>query len=50
MSALSGVMLTLIAAVMAYRLRDLYVGGHYVCPRCGTRREDRHASECPWSR
>jgi len=35
-------------AMMAYRLADMYVGGHYVCPRCGTRSEDGHADDCPW--
>jgi hypothetical protein len=44
------VLLVLIVGVMAYRLKDLYLGGHYVCPSCGTRRDDRHASECQWHR
>jgi hypothetical protein len=39
---------SLMVLVMAYRLADMYVGGHYVCPRCGTRSEDRHADDCPW--
>jgi hypothetical protein len=39
---------TLIVLVMAYRLADMYLGGHYVCPRCGTRTADGHADDCPW--
>jgi hypothetical protein len=50
MGPVTGLMFALLAAVMAYRLHDLYLGGHYVCPRCGAKRADRHASDCPWSR
>jgi hypothetical protein len=34
--------------LMASKLTDLYVGGHYVCPSCGSRSESRHSRECPW--
>jgi hypothetical protein len=34
--------------LMAQRLTDLYVGGHYVCPSCGARTESRHSPDCPW--
>jgi hypothetical protein len=43
-------LLALMAILMAYGLVDLYLGGRYVCPSCGTRREDRHGSECQWRR
>jgi hypothetical protein len=38
-----------IAILMAKRLTDSYLGGHYVCPSCGARSQRRHSSECPWS-
>ena len=41
-------LLALITALLAYRLFDLYMGGHYVCPRCGARSADAHAGDCPW--
>jgi hypothetical protein len=34
--------------LMAQRLTDIFVGGHYVCPSCGARNQRRHSSECPW--
>ena len=36
--------------LMAQRLTDLYQGGHYVCPSCGSRGQSHHSPECPWSR
>jgi hypothetical protein len=36
--------------LMGLRLTDIYVGGHYVCPSCGSRSERRHSNNCPWSR
>jgi hypothetical protein len=41
--------LVVLAVLMAQRLVDLYAGGHYVCPSCGARSDDRHARDCPWS-
>jgi hypothetical protein len=38
-----------VVLLMAKTLTGIYLGGAYVCPSCGTRREDRHAEECPWS-
>jgi hypothetical protein len=34
--------------VIAMRLADVYAGGHYSCPSCGARSDDRHSPECPW--
>jgi hypothetical protein len=34
----------------AKKLADIYLGGGYVCPTCGTRSQDRHSVECPWKR
>lgn len=42
---LIGLMLVLV--VMANVL-PRHLGG-YRCPRCGARRPDGHAKECPWS-
>jgi hypothetical protein len=39
-----------VALLMAKTLAGIYLGPAYVCPSCGTRREDRHADECPWKR
>jgi hypothetical protein len=36
--------------LIGHRLAGLYFGGSYVCPSCGTRKADQHASECPWDR
>ncbi len=36
--------------LLAQRLADTYLGGHYVCPQCGARKADRHAGDCPWGR
>jgi hypothetical protein len=41
---------TVIVLLVAYRLAAMYLGDGYVCPCCGTRRHDRHAVDCPWSR
>jgi hypothetical protein len=49
MSPVVLVMLVLVA-LLAKRLADLYLGGRYVCPSCGTRSAGRHLPECPWSR
>ncbi|HEY8844921.1 MAG: hypothetical protein M3O73_08310 [Actinomycetota bacterium] len=39
----------LLGLLMARRLADIYLGGHYVCPSCGAKDERRHSSDCPWS-
>ncbi len=36
--------------LMGLKLADIYLGGHYVCPACGSRSERRHSHGCPWSR
>lgn len=36
--------------LLAKTLAGIYLGANYVCPSCGTRREDRHSQECPWKR
>ena len=36
--------------LLAKTLAGIYLGANYVCPTCGTRREDRHSQECPWKR
>jgi hypothetical protein len=41
---------TVVVLLMAKTLAGIYLGTAYVCPSCGTRREDRHAQECPWNR
>jgi hypothetical protein len=38
-----------LVVLMAKRLADLYVGGHYACPSCGARSERHHSPDCPWS-
>jgi hypothetical protein len=50
MSPSSQLVLALIAMLMGVGLLNLYAGGRYVCPRCGARDADRHASDCPWHR
>jgi hypothetical protein len=40
----------LVIVLMAKRLTDIYLGGHYMCPSCGARDERRHSPDCPWSR
>jgi hypothetical protein len=45
------VLVTLVLfGLLAKRLTNLYLGGRYVCPLCGTRSAGRHSPECPWSR
>jgi len=39
----------LLVALIAMRVADTYLGGHYVCPSCGARSERGHSSDCPWS-
>jgi hypothetical protein len=39
---------SVIILLIAQRLADVYVGGHYVCPSCGARDAGRHDDECPW--
>ena len=39
-----------VVLLMAKTLAGIYLGEAYACPSCGTRREDEHAEECPWSR
>jgi hypothetical protein len=34
----------------AKRLADVYLGGGYVCPCCGTRSRNGHSVGCPWKR
>ena len=41
---------TVVVLLMAKTLAGIYLGAAYVCPSCGTRREDRHSEECPWHR
>ena len=38
------------AFLMGLKLVDIYAGGHYTCPSCGSRSEGRHSHDCPWSR
>lgn len=38
----------LVALVFARAMVKTFTETAYVCPICGTRREDRHASGCPW--
>jgi hypothetical protein len=48
---MSSFVLVLIVVVLlsGKTLAAIYLGGDYACPVCGTRREDRHADECPWN-
>jgi hypothetical protein len=50
--AMSPVVLEMLVlvALLAKPLADLYLGGRYVCPSCGTRSAGRHSPKCPWSR
>jgi hypothetical protein len=41
---------SVVAALMVRTLAGIYLGGDYVCPACGARREDQHAEDCPWKR
>jgi hypothetical protein len=50
LSSTARLLLVLLTALMLQRLHDLYLGGHYPCRRCGARRADRRAEECPWRR
>jgi hypothetical protein len=36
--------------LMGLKLADIYLGGYYACPSCGSRGEGRHSDDCPWSR
>lgn len=49
---MSSILLVTVVLVllMAQRLTDIYLGGHYVRPSCGTKDEGSHSSDCPWSR
>ena len=40
---------TIVALLIAYRTTDVFLGRHYVCPRCGARSANRHANDCPWN-
>ena len=40
----------LVALVVALAIVRIFERADYACPICGSRREDRHASECPWKR
>jgi hypothetical protein len=44
------VVFLILAMVMAARMFGIYLGGGYVCPSCGARREDRHSDTCSWKR
>jgi len=45
------VLVTVVVALLMWlKLADLYLGGYYVCPSCGSRSEGRHSRDCPWSR
>jgi hypothetical protein len=39
-----------VTLLMWVKLADIYVGGHYVCPSCGSRSQRDHSRDCPWSR
>ena len=43
-------MVVVLAGLMAWKLVDSYLGGHYMCPPCGARRGRRHAHDCSWNR
>ena len=43
-------MAAVLFVVMAKKLGDIYLGGHYCCPSCGARSQRRHADDCPWNR
>ena len=36
--------------LMARKLADIYLGGHYVCPACGAKDTRHHSDDCPWRR
>jgi hypothetical protein len=40
---------TVVVLLMAHTLAGIYLGGAYVCPSCGARREDQHSEDCQWS-
>jgi len=44
------VIAVVVALVLAQMIAHGYDGESYVCPVCGTNREDQHADECPWKR
>jgi hypothetical protein len=46
----SALMFTLVGLAMMLAVFRLYSGEAYVCPVCGSRDEDEHTDECPWSR
>jgi len=48
----TGTTLIAVLAALAFALAMGRTFGEtaYVCPVCGTRRKDGHASECPWKR
>jgi carbonic anhydrase len=37
-------------ALMALKVSDIYLGGHYACPSCGARSKRGHSDDCPWNR
>ena len=39
-----------VTMLMAHKLTQIYMGGRYVCPSCGTRSQGNHSPDCPWSR
>jgi len=43
------VVFTIVAVLVVKTLVEIYLGGHYVCPSCGAKREDRHAENCSWN-
>jgi hypothetical protein len=48
MSSLLAVFIVVVL-LMAKTLAGIYLGGEYVCPSCGTRRQDQHSHDCPWN-
>jgi hypothetical protein len=38
-----------VCVLMAKRLSDMYLGGEYACPSCGSRSARRHAPDCSWN-
>jgi hypothetical protein len=40
---------TVLMLLAATRLADVYLGGSYVCPSCGSRSQDGHSIGCPWN-
>ena len=39
-----------LVVLMAQKLAEIYLGGHYVCPACGARDQGLHSPDCPWGK